>query len=71
MPLMMGRLYSALRAADVPDDKAREAAEEVAAFWLPREPDYNSRDPGPARVPGKVGPMSGPMVGHMNASAAA
>jgi hypothetical protein len=32
MPLMMGRLYSALRAADVPDDKAREAAEEVAAY---------------------------------------
>jgi hypothetical protein len=32
MALMMGRLYAALRAADVPDDKATAAAEEVAGF---------------------------------------
>jgi len=32
MALMMGRLYAALRAADVPDDKAIAAAEEVAGF---------------------------------------
>ena len=32
MALMMGRLYAALRAADVPDDKAIAAAEEVAEF---------------------------------------
>ena len=32
MPLMLGKLYDALKAANVPDDKAREAAEEVAAY---------------------------------------
>jgi len=32
MALMMGRLYAALRAVDVPDDKAIAAAEEVAEF---------------------------------------
>ena len=32
MALMMGKLYAALRAADVPDDKATAAAEEVAGF---------------------------------------
>lgn len=32
MALMLGRLYDALRAAHVPDDKAREAAEEVANY---------------------------------------
>ena len=32
MALMLGRLYDALRSAGVPDDKAREAAEEVAAY---------------------------------------
>ena len=30
--LMMGNLYDALRAANVPDDKAQRAAEEVAGF---------------------------------------
>jgi len=30
MPLMMEKLYDALRAADVPDDKARAAAVEAA-----------------------------------------
>jgi hypothetical protein len=30
--LMLGKLYDALRAGGVPDDKAREAAEEVAAY---------------------------------------
>ena len=32
MALMMGKLYTALRSANVPEDRAREAAEEVAAF---------------------------------------
>jgi len=32
MPLMMEKLYDALRAANVPDDKARAAAVEVAEF---------------------------------------
>jgi hypothetical protein len=32
MALMLGRLYDALRAANVPDDKARDAAEEVANY---------------------------------------
>jgi len=32
MATMMGKLYVALREADVPEDKAREAAEEVASF---------------------------------------
>ncbi|HEX9231346.1 MAG TPA: hypothetical protein VF869_05530 [Jatrophihabitantaceae bacterium] len=32
MTIMMGKLYAALRVANVPEDKAREAAEEVAAF---------------------------------------
>jgi hypothetical protein len=32
MALMLGRLYDALRAANVPDDKARDAAEEVAHY---------------------------------------
>jgi hypothetical protein len=32
MALMLGKLYDALRAGGVPDDKAREAAEEVAAY---------------------------------------
>jgi hypothetical protein len=32
MALMLGKLYDALRAAGVPEDKAREAAEEVATF---------------------------------------
>jgi hypothetical protein len=31
MPLMLGKLYDALKAANVPD-KAREAAEEVATY---------------------------------------
>ena len=30
MALMLGKLYDALRAGGVPDDKARKAAEEVA-----------------------------------------
>jgi len=30
--LMMGKLYEALRAGDVPDDKARAAAEEAAEY---------------------------------------
>jgi len=32
MALMLGKLYDALRAAGAPDDTAREASEEVAAF---------------------------------------
>ena len=32
MALMLGKLYDALRTAGVPEDKAREAAEEVATF---------------------------------------
>ena len=32
MTLMMGKLYQALRAGDVPDDKARAAAEEAAEY---------------------------------------
>jgi hypothetical protein len=32
MPVMMEKLYDALRAADVPDDKARAAAVEAANF---------------------------------------
>ena len=32
MALMRGLLYAALRAGGVPDDKAREAAEEVATY---------------------------------------
>jgi hypothetical protein len=32
MAIMMGKLYAALRKADVPDDDAIAAAEEVAAF---------------------------------------
>lgn len=32
MAIMMGKLYSALIAANVPDDQARGAAEEIAAF---------------------------------------
>jgi len=32
MALMMGKLYDALRAGSIPDEKAREAAEEVAGF---------------------------------------
>jgi hypothetical protein len=32
LALMMGRLYDALRAGSIPDDKAREAAEEVAGY---------------------------------------
>ena len=32
MALMLGQLYDALRAANVPDDKARAAAEEVASY---------------------------------------
>ena len=32
MPLMMEKLYDALRAANVPDDKARAAAVEIAEF---------------------------------------
>ena len=31
MALMLGKLYDALRAGNAPEDKAREAAEEVAA----------------------------------------
>jgi hypothetical protein len=31
MALMLGQLYEALRAGNVPDDKARAAAEEVAS----------------------------------------
>jgi hypothetical protein len=32
MALMLSRLYDALRLANVPEDKAREAAEEVATY---------------------------------------
>ena len=32
MALMLSRLYDALRSANVPEDKAREAAEEVATY---------------------------------------
>jgi hypothetical protein len=32
MALMLGKLYDALRAGQIPDDKAREAAEEVAGY---------------------------------------
>jgi hypothetical protein len=32
MAVMMAKLYTALRAADVPEDKAMAAAEEVAGF---------------------------------------
>jgi hypothetical protein len=32
MAPMLGKLYDALRAGGVPDDKAREAAEEVATY---------------------------------------
>jgi hypothetical protein len=32
MPVMMEKLYDALRAANVPDEKARAAAVEVAEF---------------------------------------
>lgn len=32
MALMLGNLYDALRAGNVPDDKAKAAAEEVAEF---------------------------------------
>jgi hypothetical protein len=32
MALMLGKLYDALRPGGVPDDKAREAAEEVATY---------------------------------------
>ena len=32
MAIMMGKLYSALRAGNVPENEAREAAEEAAEF---------------------------------------
>ena len=32
MPIMLEKLYDALKSADVPDDKARAAAVEVAEF---------------------------------------
>jgi hypothetical protein len=32
MAIMMGRLYAALREANVAEDRAREAAEEAASF---------------------------------------
>ena len=32
MALMLGKLYAALRLANVPDDAAREAAEEIAGY---------------------------------------
>lgn len=32
MAIMLGRLYGALRAANVPDEQATAAAEEVAGF---------------------------------------
>jgi hypothetical protein len=32
MPIMLEKLYDALRAADVPDDKARDAAVEGAQY---------------------------------------
>ncbi len=32
MALMLGKLYDALRDAQIPESKAREAAEEVAAY---------------------------------------
>ena len=32
MAMMLGNLYDALRAGNVPDDKAKAAAEEVAEF---------------------------------------
>ena len=36
MAIIMPKLYRALRSADVPDDQAREAAEEIAGFELMR-----------------------------------
>ena len=32
MPLMLGALYDALRAGNVPDEQARKAAEEAAGY---------------------------------------
>jgi cell division septal protein FtsQ len=32
MALMLGKLYDALKAANIPDDQARAAAEEVATY---------------------------------------
>ena len=32
MAIMLSRTYEALKAAGAPDDKAREAAEEIAAY---------------------------------------
>jgi hypothetical protein len=32
MAIMMGKLYAALRAVDVPENVAREAAEEAASY---------------------------------------
>ena len=32
MALMMGKLYAALRAANVPEDQAMDAAEEIAGY---------------------------------------
>ena len=32
MAMMMGKLYTALRSANVPDDQAQDAAEEIAGY---------------------------------------
>ena len=32
MTIMMGKLYAALKAGDVPDEMARDAAEEIAGY---------------------------------------
>jgi hypothetical protein len=40
MALMLSRLYDALRLANVPEDKAREAAEEVATYEQVRKDTY-------------------------------
>ena len=40
MALMLSRLYDALRLANVPEDKAREAAEEVATYEQVKKDTY-------------------------------
>ena len=40
MALMLSRLYDALRLANVPEDKAREAAEEIATYEQVRKDTY-------------------------------
>jgi hypothetical protein len=48
MALMPSRLYDALRSANVPKDKAREAAEEVATYEQVTEPHLCSQVDGRA-----------------------